>query len=265
MNAAVTKLLSGSRIYRGYRKAFRELSGLPLFLRPIERTLLPCVGPARQKWSCAVLGQPSCGCKSCAKSFERIAAGNVAREQTMRCGCSCCGAAMPIRLGNDIVALLQIGSAKSAENSRTPAVKSKERKHRAALKLAGIFAEQLAGLSNAMLVQKQSGEPPFVSRAKDFIAQHYSERISSGQVAKELHLSRFYFCNLFKKNTGLTFTEHLSLVRVEHVKKLLLNPNRRVSEIAFQTGFQSLTHFNRVFLKLTGLSPTAFRERLLKA
>jgi len=265
MNAAVTKLLSESRIYRGYRKAFRELTGLPLFLRPIERTLLPCAGPARQKWSCAVLGQPSCGCKSCAKSFERIVAGNAAREQTMRCGCGCCGAAMPIRSGNDIVALFQVGSANSAENSRTPALKSKAKKYRAALKLAGIFAQQLAGLCNAMLVQKQSGESPLVSRAKDFIAQRYSESISSRQVAKELHLSRFYFCNLFKKNTGLTFTEHLSRVRVEHVKKLLLNPNMRVSEIAFQTGFQSLTHFNRVFLKLTGLSPTAFRERLLKA
>ncbi len=262
MNAAVTKLLSESRIYRGYRKAFRELTGLPLFLRPIERTLLPRAGPARQKWSCAVFGQPSCGCKSCAKSFERIVTGNVAREQTMRCGCGCCGAAMPIRAGSDIVALLQVASAGGAKNSRIPTLKSKAKKYRAALKLAGIFAEQLSGLCNAMLVQKQSGESPLVSRAKDFIAQRYSESISSRQVAKELHLSRFYFCNLFKKNTGLTFTEHLSRVRVEQVKKLLLNPNMRVSEIAFQTGFQSLTHFNRLFRKVTGQSPTEYRERL---
>jgi AraC-like DNA-binding protein len=133
------------------------------------------------------------------------------------------------------------------------------------LKLLGIFAEQLGGLGNQMLVQKQTGEPLVIGRAKEFISQHYSEDISSERVAKELHLSRFYFCKLFKSGTGLTFTAYLARVRIERVKELLLNPNLRVSEIAFQTGFQSLTHFNRVFLKLTGVSPTEFRERFLKA
>jgi AraC-like DNA-binding protein len=116
-----------------------------------------------------------------------------------------------------------------------------------------------------MLVQKQNGEPAVISRAKEFISQHYSEDISSGRVASEVHLSKFYFCKLFKSGTGLTITAYLSRLRVERVKELLLNPNLRVSEIAFQTGFQSLTHFNRVFLNLTGQSPTRFRERLLKA
>ena len=162
------------------------------------------------------------------------------------------------------MALLQVASSSGAESSFSPGANPQERKYRAAIKLAGIFSEQLSGLCNQVLVQKQNGEPPAIIRAKDFIAQHSSESISSTRVAKELHLSRFYFCNLFKKNTGLTFTEYLSRVRVEHVKKLLLNLNMRVSEIAFQTGFQSLTHFNRVFRRITGQSPTVYRERLLK-
>jgi len=128
--------------------------------------------------------------------------------------------------------------------------------------LLGLFAEQLGGLGNQMLVQKQSGDPPVIGRAKDFIAHHYREDISSRDVAKELHLSRFYFCKLFKSGTGLTFTAYLARVRIERVKELLLrNPNLRVSEIAFETGFQSLTHFNRLFVKLTGESPTKYRKR----
>ena len=67
---------------------------------------------------------------------------------------------------------------------------------------------------------------------------------------------------MFKRSTGVTVTEYLTRVRIERVKELLLNPNLRISEIAFQTGFQSLTHFNRVFLKLTGQSPTEYRVRL---
>ena len=51
-------------------------------------------------------------------------------------------------------------------------------------------------------------------------------------------------------------------MRIEKSKNLLLNPNLRVSEIAYEVGFQSLTHFNRVFLRIVGRSPTAFRESL---
>ena len=63
--------------------------------------------------------------------------------------------------------------------------------------------------------------------------------------------------------TGLNFTDYLSRVRIEKAKNLLLNPNLRVSEIAFEVGFQSLTHFNRVFKKILGQSPTDYRSQLL--
>ena len=77
-----------------------------------------------------------------------------------------------------------------------------------------------------------------------------------------VNTSLFHFCKLFKKATGFNFTEHVSRVRVEKSKTLLLNPNLRVSEIAFEAGFQSLTHFNRIFKNMVGQSPTNFRRRL---
>jgi len=54
----------------------------------------------------------------------------------------------------------------------------------------------------------------------------------------------------------------LSRVRIERAKLLLHNKNLRVSEIAYEVGFQSLTHFNRTFRKLVGSSPTEYRSRL---
>ncbi|MEP6938065.1 MAG: helix-turn-helix domain-containing protein, partial [Chthoniobacterales bacterium] len=51
-------------------------------------------------------------------------------------------------------------------------------------------------------------------------------------------------------------------VRIEKAKALLLDRRRRVSEVAYEVGFQSLTHFNRVFRKITGQSPTSFRRAL---
>jgi AraC-like DNA-binding protein len=60
----------------------------------------------------------------------------------------------------------------------------------------------------------------------------------------------------------LTFTSYLARVRVEKVKNLLLDPNRRVSEAAYDAGFQSLSQFNRVFKRIAGLSPSVYREAL---
>ena len=76
-----------------------------------------------------------------------------------------------------------------------------------------------------------------------------------------MHVSTFCFCKMFKA-TGLTFTNYIARVRVEKAKNLLLNPHLRVSEIAYTVGFQSLTHFNRLFRKLTGESPTSFRDNV---
>ncbi len=63
----------------------------------------------------------------------------------------------------------------------------------------------------------------------------------------------------------MTFTDYLARVRVEKVKNLLLNSHKRVSEAAFEAGFQSLSRFNRVFRKTVGEAPSTYRERIHRA
>ncbi|MGD0814647.1 MAG: helix-turn-helix transcriptional regulator [Verrucomicrobiota bacterium] len=74
-------------------------------------------------------------------------------------------------------------------------------------------------------------------------------------------MSVFHFCKVFHKGAGLCFTEFVSRTRVERAKNLLFNPNLRIGEIAYDSGFHSLTHFNRVFKKIEGQSPTDYRGR----
>ena len=101
-----------------------------------------------------------------------------------------------------------------------------------------------------------------ITKAKNFIREHHAEELSLPQVAQFANTSRFYFCKLFKRATGLTFTNFLSHVRIERSRNLLINPQLRVCEVAYEVGFQSLTHFNRVFQKLLGQSPTQYRQKL---
>ena len=128
--------------------------------------------------------------------------------------------------------------------------------------LLGIFADHLSMKSNQIAVQTANAESPMISKARQFIEEHYTEGLSLGQVAKAVNTSLFYFCKLFKKTLNINFTEYVSRIRTEKAKNLLLNRNLRVSEIAFEVGFQSLTHFNRVFKKVVGESPSEYRSLL---
>jgi AraC-like DNA-binding protein len=58
----------------------------------------------------------------------------------------------------------------------------------------------------------------------------------------------------------MNFIDYLTRLRIEHSKQILRNPHPRISEIAFEIGFNSLPHFNRSFKRITGLTPTEFRK-----
>jgi YesN/AraC family two-component response regulator len=120
----------------------------------------------------------------------------------------------------------------------------------------------LAMVSNQVFIQQENSEPPVIAKARAYIQEHQAEELSLTQVAKAVNMSSFYFCKMFKKIAGINFTAYVARVRIEKSKNLLLNPNLRVSEIAFEVGFQSLTHFNRVFKKILGQSPTEYRAQL---
>jgi len=101
--------------------------------------------------------------------------------------------------------------------------------------------------SNQIAVQTANAEPPVITKAKQYIREHHTEELSLGRVAAVVHTSVFYFCKLFRKVTGTTFTDSFRAPASRRQKNLLLNPNLRISEIAYEVGFPSLSHFNRVF------------------
>jgi AraC-like DNA-binding protein len=96
-------------------------------------------------------------------------------------------------------------------------------------------------------------------RARQFIEQHCGEEISLTKLAKAVNSSANHLSEKFKQVTGVNFVDYVARTRFEKASDLLLNSNRRISEIAFAAGFQSLSQFNRVFKKLAGKSPTDYR------
>jgi AraC-like DNA-binding protein len=280
--------LATSPLYNDYERAFSEATGLPLRLRSIESWQLPHHGQRKENPFCAMMAGKSRACAACLQVQQTLAETARNSSQSEVCQVGLCDTAVPVKLGDQLVGFLHTGQVLRKKPTEAQFRKVYEltqrwgilnteeelkdaffatrvlsqKEHEAVVKLLEIFASHLSELSNQIVVQQNNAEPPMITRAKEYIKEHHTEELSLGQVAKAVNTSPFYFCKMFKKGTGLNFTEYVSRVRIESARNLLLNPNLRISEIAYQVGFQSLTHFNRVFKKVVGESPTEFRSKV---
>lgn len=107
-------------------------------------------------------------------------------------------------------------------------------------------------------------EPADVWRARRFIEENSIEPISLTKVANAVNICPTHLSEKFKHVTGIKFVDYVARLRFEKARALLQDPDARVSEIAFAAGFQSLSQFNRVFKKLSGESPRAYRRLIMK-
>ncbi len=287
----VIETLCHSQIFRDYERAFSDATGLPVTLRAIDSWQLPHHGQRQENVFCALLATKSRACAACLQVQQELASTARHETQSVTCQAGLCDTAVPVRLGSRLIGFLHTGQIfrrkpTEAQFMRVARLVSEwgldvnpaelrsayfgshilsPREHEATVKLLEIFAQHLSMMSNQIIVQQENSEPPVITRAKAFIRQHQAEDLSLGHVARAVNTSTFYFCKIFKKVTGINFTDYVSRVRIENARNLLLNPNLRVSEIAYEVGFQSLTHFNRVFKKIIGQSPTAYRGKLARA
>jgi AraC-like DNA-binding protein/ligand-binding sensor protein len=282
------RAIAASHVFTEFERAFKEVTGLPLTLRPLGSLQLSFQCRKEQAPFCALMSRENRSCAACLQSQSQIADAAGEQPHTGLCHAGLCETAVPLRLGNRSIGFLWTGQVflrKPSESQfrRTLNVLAgrgmnvdqstlrgayfemrlvPREQHAAAVKLLTIFAKHLEMLSNQIVIQRENAEPATITRAKNFIREHHAEDLSLLQVAQSAHMSPFYFCKLFKRTTGLTFTNFLSRVRIEKSKNLLINPRLRVSEVAYEVGFQSLTHFNRTFQKMLGQSPTQYRQKM---
>lgn len=276
-----------SELFRDYQKAFEATTGLPLGIRAVESFRAPLHDSKQANQFCLMMASTNKSCAACLQLQGRLAESATSEAKTLQCHAGLTESAVPIRVGETVLGYLQTGQVmlqkpSSAQFKKIAAglgldahFKFEEleqayfstrllprKQYEAVIRLLAIFAAHLSSRSNQIVTQEASSEAPVITRARTFIAEHYAEEIALTDVARAVNTSPFYFCKLFKTATGLTFTDYLARVRVEMVKQILLNPHKRVSEAAYEAGFQSLSQFNRVFRRVAGEAPSAYRDRL---
>ncbi|MDF2921657.1 MAG: response regulator [Paenibacillaceae bacterium] len=116
------------------------------------------------------------------------------------------------------------------------------------------FEEALSNWQN----QRTSG---IINRAVLYIEEHYTEECSIADVAAHFHLSPNHFGNLFKRETGESFSGYVARLRMNKAKFLLRNTDLKVTEIAQGVGYLDSNYFATVFRQTVGLSPTEYRKQ----
>ncbi|GAA5481381.1 helix-turn-helix domain-containing protein [Haloferula sargassicola] len=281
--------LKHSELFNVYRDAFRTATGLPLRL----------LGADPDHWCLdenAVNRSPFCehinlcksACAACVDTNRRLMHEvEVGGPTTCHCFAGLTSTAVPVKMGATIVGFLRTGQV----FTRTPNEEDFETflgkfgrkqldhesertlreayfqtrtvnpdRYASMVQLLESFAHQLGTHAESLAIIEEGSEPAAIAKARKHIHQHLDEPLPLGTVARVAGLSESHFCRLFKDATGLTLTDYVNRCRVEWAKKELLKPEKRISEIAFQVGYQSLSQFNRSFVRIVGSSPTRWRQ-----
>ncbi len=118
--------------------------------------------------------------------------------------------------------------------------------------------------SSVKIVSKNNKHNEITLFIIDYISQNYQEKISLNDIAKKLGYDYNYTSRYFRKTFNMTFSEFLSIYRLENATRLLESTDKSVLLIANESGFQSLRNFNRFFKEKVGVSPTEYRKMSFK-
>ncbi|WP_341878076.1 response regulator [Defluviitalea saccharophila] len=110
-------------------------------------------------------------------------------------------------------------------------------------------------------LKRSSSKSDIIERAQKYIDSNYwDDELNAEKLCNYLHISTNYFSALFKKETKLNFTSYLTKVRIEKAKELLRNTDMKAFDIGNKVGYTEGHYFSYVFKKITGLTPTEYRN-----
>lgn len=288
MSSVTFEMLQEIPLLKDYQEAFFKITGVPLKLLPAGEPPQQISFGSRQNLFCQMMTENARAARTCRATEAEVQcrAGRNLGPETGECFAGLHIIAAPVVVGGRHIANLVGGQV--LLKSPTPAdferfanrlaewgydgdlasleaaffgtnVIEAER-FEAMRQLLNLFAQQLGDCADRSWTISQTTEPRAITQAKAFLHAHLGEPIRLAQVAAAAHLSRFHFSRMFRSATGVTLTDYIARLRVDRAKQLLGDASVRVSEVAFATGFSSISQFNTVFRKTVGQSPTQFRN-----
>lgn len=110
----------------------------------------------------------------------------------------------------------------------------------------------------ARMAETESAKP--IRRAKQYMEEHYGEKIVLEDIAEIVELNPVYFSVLFKKETGMNFSSYLANIRIEKAKEMIRGTNDTIAAIGERVGYRDTRYFSQTFTKIVGIKPALYRK-----
>lgn len=275
---SLTRPLAATELFQQFQKAFETITGLPLsILAPGEFRV-----PEKAPDFCQMMGLAKKTCESCHELHANLQDMQGADSRTLECFAGMTSSSVAVKSSGETIAFLHAGHVfvgKNAQRNWQALQKFLERNgfdaeacekaleqarvtdpahYQSAIRLLEIFARQL---SEALPLSTVSHPYPAVAQAIHLLREDVEKNWTLSEMARLVHMNTSYFSEMFRKITGTTFTSYLARLRIEKACKLLTSTRLNISEIAFASGFRSISQFNRVFKRYITTSPGDFRAQ----
>lgn len=129
-----------------------------------------------------------------------------------------------------------------------------------AYKLMAYLIRKYKSVLDASDSQLQKSKLERINTLIDYISAHYSEKISTSDLAKLCYISEGHLCRFFQENIGKSAIEYINEFRIEKASVMLTNTDESITDIALMSGFEDLNYFSRTFRKIKGKSPMEYRK-----
>jgi len=133
-----------------------------------------------------------------------------------------------------------------------------------------VFCKMLKAVASGQALTEEAAEEQsleikedrqnFVEESVKFIKEHFTERLTLEMVASKVFVNPKYFSHIFKKDMGVSFTEYIINLRIQHACRLLETTNYQAYRISLECGFSDPSYFNRVFCAQMHMTPQSYRK-----
>lgn len=124
-------------------------------------------------------------------------------------------------------------------------------------------SEEKKRSSNVVFTSKQTLENKLAEEMCEYLSEHIRDRVTLDSLSERFHFGKSHLCDIFKKAQGDTIVQYHLKLKIAEAKRMLHEEKLTITEISEQLGFESPAYFSRIFTKLSGVSPRAFRSKLI--
>lgn len=127
---------------------------------------------------------------------------------------------------------------------------------------ATLLNQLLVMLLRTKTAKKEVYSNTRITQIISYINQHYTEKLTTEELANEFYISKWHLCREFKESTQTTIIQYINNIRIINAQKLLARKDLSITAVSSEVGFESVTHFQRVFKQIAGMTPSEYKKRV---